>query len=432
MDSKTKLKVDFTTVSKKEINKMEEMPLSLGSWLELNQTEEQLQEITDNILTKIDEIDNDRKPYFEKVKEYRNQYKQIVQDTNLPFAGCFNLCVPLTPKNVDACVAQTEEAFEDVDPKWSIQTPPDKDLVEARDIQEKALDFYSDSEMEDVDAWEKVYHDAYLLGTGWLSMVFKREFIKVRDFVEYDSLDKFKKDYPDDWQKYPKYVEALDGGGTVKLVVEYKQEIIRSAKPEHTEWEDVYVPLKTNGLEGMLKARIIARYLPKRWEEIKTSEREGDYRAGVADILKRKMGSEGAISEEIDPDYIKKVYDTFEVMYFVDIDNDDIEERCLFNVEKSHRLCLRAIRYPYNHMRPYLIPYYIQRTNNTIYDVGMGEKLQPLNIALNAIINHVLNASVIANSLSLKVRSGTDAGRALFQHRWYPGSILELMKPDGG
>ena len=117
--------------------------------------------------------------------------------------------MPLTPKNVDACVAQTEEAFEDVDPKWAIQTPPDKNLVESRDIQEKALDYYSDSEMEDVDAWGKVYHDAYLLGTGWLSMIFKREFIKVRDFVEYDALDKFQSDYPDDWQKYPKYVEAL-------------------------------------------------------------------------------------------------------------------------------------------------------------------------------------------------------------------------------
>lgn len=429
IDEKEKLDIDFTKVAQKVIDKMEETPLSLGSWLEINLSDEKIQEITDNILVKIDEIDEERKPIFEKVKQYRNQYKQIVQDTSLPFAGCFNLCVPLTPKNVDACVAQTEEAFEDVDPKWTIETPPNKALVEVRDIQEKALDFYSDSEMEDVDAWGKIYHDAYLLGTGWLSMVFKREFMKVRDFVEYDSLEKFQKDYPTDWQKYPKYVEALANGDTVKLVVEYKQEIVRSAKPEHTEWEDVYVPLRTNGLEGMLKARIAARYVPKRWEEILISEREGDYRPGVAETLKRKMGSEG-IGDEIDPEYLKKTFDTFEVIYFVDIDDDEIEERCLFNVEKSHKLCLRAIRYPYNHNRPYLIPYYIQRTNNTIYDIGMGEKLQPLNIALNAIINHVLNASVIANSLSLKVRSGTSAVRALFQHRWYPGSILELMNPD--
>ena len=430
MDDKTKLDITLEEPAKKEISKIEEAPQSFGSWLNLNLSPEKLQEIVDNIITKIDKIEEDRKPRLEKIKEYRNQYDQIVQETSLPYPGCFNLCVPLTLKNVDACVSQTEEAFEDVDPKWTIMTPPDKNLIEARDTQEKILDYYSDTEMEDLECWTKVYHDAFLLGTGWLCMVFKREFIKVRDYVEYDSLPKFQSDYPNDWQKYPKYVEALTNGKTVKLVVEYNQEVCRSAKPEHAKWEDIYVPLETEGLQGMLKARIIARYVPKRWEEIYIDETKGDYIKGVSETLKRKMGSDGNLSEDIDPEYLKKVYDTFEVQYFVDIDNDNIEERCLFNIEIEHKLGLRAIRYPYNHSRPYVIPYYIQSNNSGIYQKGLGEKLQNLNIALNAILNHTLNSSVIANSLSLKVRSGSDAIRALYEHQWYPGSILELMNPD--
>jgi hypothetical protein len=430
MDDKTKLQVSLEEPSKKEIKSMEDAPISFGSWLNLDLPEDKLQTLVDKMLSEIDLIETDRKPIYDKVKQYRNQYNQVVQATSIPYPGCYNICVPITPKNVDACVSQTEEAFEDVDPKWTILTPPDKNMVEARDIQEKILDYYSDTEMEDEEAWTKVYHDAFLLGTGWLCMVFKREFIKVRDYVEYDNLDKFKLDYPDDWVKYPRYVEALTNGKQVKIIVEYNQEVCRSAKPEHCAWEDIYVPLKTNGLKGMLKCRLIARYVPMRWEEIYINETQGDYRKGISEILKKKMGSDGNMSEDIDPEYEKKTFDTFEVQYFVDIDNDGIEERCLFNIEKSHKLGMRDIRYPYNHNRPYAIPYYIQNTYDGIYQQGLGEKLQYINIALNAAINQILNASAIANSLSLKVRKDSDAVRALYEHQWYPGSILELMNPD--
>jgi len=429
LDESIRKDVDISQLDKKVIKENEEAPLSLGSWLDLNLTADNLQIIVDNMLDEIDIIDTDRKPLYGKIKEYRNQYDLTVEDTSTPFPSCFNLCVPITPKNVDACVAQTEEAFEDVDPKWAIQTPPDKKLVNARDMQEKTLDYYSDSEMEDAEAWTKTYHDAFLLGTGWICMVFKRSFEKVRDFVEYDNLETFQKDFPDDWQKYPKYIEKLAIGEKINMVLEYNQEIIRSPKPEHAKWEDIYVPIATEGLAGMLKARIVARYVPMRWEEIFMQEKQGDYIAGVAEKLKYKMGKEG-LSEDLDPDFLKKVYDTYEVMYFVDIDNDNIEERCLFNIEKEHKLGLRAIRYPYNHNRPYVIPYYIQDTHSGIYQPGLGQKLSDINIALNAILNHTLNASVIANSLSLKVRQGSDALKALFEHRWYPGSILELMNVD--
>ena len=423
-----KIDVTLEEASKKDIQSIEEAPESFGSWLNLELSEEKLQTITDRILEEINNIEEDRAPWYEKVKQYRNMYNQKVKETSLPFSGSFNLCVPLSNKIIDACVSQTEEAFEDVDPKWVIQMPPDKNLADSKTIQEKALDYFSDTEMDFRQDWNKVYHDAYLLGTGWMCMTFKREFTKVRDYVEYKDLASFQKDYPKDWFKYKKYIDKLSKGETVSLVVEYNQEMYRSPKPEHVEWEDVYVPVKTNGLEGMLKSRLIARYVPKRWEEIYIDETRGDYIKGKAEKLRTKEGDNGM--PEIDPEYLKKTYDTFEVQYFVDIDDDNVEERCLFNIEKEHRLCLRAIRYPYNHNHPYIIPYYIQTNLEGIYQAGMGEKLINLNIALNAVLNHTLNSSVIANSLSLKVRSGTDAVRALYEHQWYPGSILELMNVD--
>ena len=339
-------------------------------------------------------------------------------------------CVPLTVKDVDACVSQTEEAFEDVDPKWVIETPPDKNLIPARDIQEKILDYYSDSEMEDVETWTKIYHDAFLLGNSWNCMVFKRDFIRVRDYREYSDVESFVKDFPQKYLNYPKYLEQLAQRKTIRLIVDYDQEVCRSAKPEFAEWEDIYVPLATEGIAGMLKARIVARRIWMRFEDISILEKEGDYRDGISKKLKYPLTESKVSSTEIDPDYLKKDYETFEVQYFVDIDKDGKEERCLFNIEKERHLCMRAIRYPYNHGRPYVIPYFIQKTRKGIYQPGLGEKLQQINITANALVNHILNASIIANSLSLKVRTGTDAVRALYEHQWYPGSILELMNVD--
>lgn len=430
-DEKTKLNVEMESVDNKTIEQEDERPLSFGEWLRVDLDEEQLQIIVDNILKKIDEIDEERKPYEEKIKEYRKQYDQIMNETSLPFPGAFNLCAGMTTKNVDTAVSQTEEAFEDVDPKWTIETPPDKSLIPARDVQEKILDYYSDSEMEDVDAWTKIYHDVFLLGNGWLSMVFKREFVRVRDFVEYSNLDDFIRDYPDDYQRYTGYVKKLAEGKSQKLIIECNQEVCRSSKPEAVEWEDVYVPLNTEGLEGMMNANIIARRVMMVYSDIFTLEEEGDYRKGVSNKIKYKVGLQDESSgNEIDPEYLTKSYETFEVIYSVDVDGDGRLERCLFNIEKESKTCLRAIRYPYNHNRPYLIPYYAPKTKSGIYQDGLGSKLQNVEIAGSALINHILNSSIIANSLSLKVRSGSDALRSLYEKRWYPGSILELMNLD--
>lgn len=419
------------TMDNKIPEELEEKPLSMGSWLNLNLSDEDAQELTNNILEKIDQIDDDRKSYENKVTEYRNQYDQMVEDTSLPFAGCYNLCVPATVKTVDACISQTEEAFEDVDPKWSIMVPNNKDFIPSRDMQEKLLDHFSDTDMEDTDAWTMVYHDAFLLGTGWLAMVFRREFARTRSYKKYETFEDFQLDFPKDYdKKYAKYSEMLIKGNSVNLIIEKNEPIYDSPKPEHVQWEDVFVPIDTNGLEGMLKARIIARRQWKRWEEIKIMEKEGDFRPGVSNTLKYKLDGLGKPTTEIDPKYMKESYETYEVIYFYDIDGDGIEERCMFNIERSRKLCLRDIRYPYDHDRPYLIPYYTQKTRPGIYQPGLGEKLQQLNIAMNATINQVLNASVIANSLSLKVRQGSDAVRALYEHQWYPGSILELMNLD--
>ena len=428
-DNKVKFGVELEDFSKKSA---EEKPKSFGEWLKLDFSEEKMQKLADVILTEIDSILQERKSagWDEKATIYRNQYEGVVAETSIPFPGCFNLNVPITTKYQDACVSQTEEAFEDVDPKWTVELPHNKNYEGYCETQEKVLDHFSDTEMEDDDIWSMIYHDAFLLPCGWGGMTFEREIERIRVKKTFTELKSFIREYPDDYQKYPQYVERLMKGETVELIAEYNQEMSRSPKAQHFEWEDIVVPLETNGLKGMKKAKIIARRVYMKWTDIASFEQDGDYIAGVSNTLQYKTLQGDQIVPDPDPEYKNKEYETWEVIYLLDIDDDDQEERCLFNIESEHRLMMRGIRYPYDHNRPYIIPYYIQKTRSGIYQPALGEKLMHINIAANATLNNTLNSSVIANSLSLKVRQGSDAVRALYEHRWYPGSILELMNMD--
>ena len=99
--------IEVKKADDKIVEQLEEKILSAGSWLDLNLSEEKLQEITNNILEEIESIEGERKPIENKIKQYRNQYDQIVEESSLPFSSGFNLCVPTTAKNIDACVSQT-------------------------------------------------------------------------------------------------------------------------------------------------------------------------------------------------------------------------------------------------------------------------------------------------------------------------------------
>lgn len=419
--------------------------LSFGDWMRLKLTDEEKQKIADNVYKEILEIYQDRKEDEDNIKSYRNQYYGIVQEKDVPYADCFNLNVPITPKIVDAAEAQCEEAFEEIDPKWQVGPSARPELVPMRDKQEKVLDFYEDTEMHDSEAWGKAYHDAFLLGNGWIGMPYKREFERVKEYRTYVSIDAFMKDYPDDYEKYPKILEKLTAGQTVNMIIEKNQEICRSPVPEKYEWEDVFVPLNTKGLVGIHKAHIVARRVWKTWAEVYEQEEKttkngisGDFFSGVADKIKYKIEEE---KPTIDPEYASKDYETFEAIYFASIGKDPIPVRLLVNIILPQNLLsegepvarvvpARIIRYPYFHNRSYILPVVIKTDKPGIYQEGFGSMLQDIHIAANATLNHVLDASVIANSLSLKAREGSTGASRVYEHKWYPGSVLELANMD--
>jgi len=305
-------------------------------------------------------------------------------------------------------------------------------MMDIRDNQEKVLDFYEDTEMDNQEDIEAIRHDTFLLGNGYEAVIFERKFERVREFKTYNNVDEFISDFPNDYQKHTNLLVKLSNGEPVSTILEYNQEVRRSPRRKHIEFEDAIIPLHAKGVEGVNDCEIKGRRVWMKWSDIKENEDEGDYLDGVSNRLtyKAELDSKGMLVPE--PEFLNKRYETFEVIYdfYKTIDGKKRKIRSLWNVCLEHKLCLRAIRYPYNHNRTYIIPHSIQFTNKGHYQDGMGRKLHDIHIAGNATINHILDASVLANSLSLKTREGSGAARRIHEHRWFPGSVLELQNID--
>ena len=370
---------------------------------------------------------------MDSAEAYRNQYYGLLEPTSFPFEGCFQLDMRMTPKIQDAVLAQAQEAFDDADPHWAVGPTPNKEVMEIRNKQEKVLDYYDDTEMRNSEDLEGIRHDAFLLGLGWEALVFDRQFIRSREIKNYQNLEQFVADFPNDYNKYMDIVEKLQQGNPQTLKLECNQEWRRSPRRTHVEFEDGIVPLDAKGVEGVNKADIKAIRKIYKWHEIKTMEEEGDFFPGTAEKLKYKPElNKDTKLYEVDPEYLRKDYETFEAQYYIYITENGKKRRVLtlWNVEAEKKVCMRAIRYPYDHNRSFLIPHCIKYTAKGLYQDGIGRMLHDIHLAANATLNQVLNASVLANSLSLKARTGTDSLRRAYEHRWYPGSILELQNMD--
>lgn len=409
-------------------------PLSFGNHLDLNLTEEEKDLHTAYLIKRIQEIidDPERKTILEKVEEWKNQYYGNVGDTNFPWSGAYNLDTRMTPKIQDAVVAQTEEAFDDVPTRWTVGPATNKPMLEIRDKQEKVLDYYEDTEMSNVEDLEAIRHDAYLYGLGWEAILFERQLERIRELKTYNSLQEFIQDYPDDYTKYPTHLEKLSLGEPVEVVVEYTYECRRSPVRKHINFEDVICPSSAKGIEGVNKVNVRGRRVWLKYADIKQLEDEGDYIKGGCERLKYKPKLKHDGTYEDNVDYLDEEYETFEIIYdmWISKDGKSKKVRTLWNILPDYKLLLRCIRYPFDHNRSYLIPHSIKYTNEGLYQDGMGRMLQDIHIAGNATINHILNASTLANSLSLKAREGSDAARRIREHQWYPGSVLELINMD--
>jgi hypothetical protein len=406
-------------------------PLSFAGYLVVPMDEEKKRELARTLLTEIDDILSDRAELERCVKTYRRQYRQLISDTGQPWAGAYHLNTPVTTKQMDTAMAETAEVFEATDPSWTVQGIPNPALKDAIGIQQRTLDVYEDF-VEGGFVSQKVFFDAWLLGTGWEARVFKHQLEHHIEQRTWSSIEEFSSDFPDHWQKHTEIVKQLSEGTPVTRVIEFTEDVIQAPISEHVEWEDAIVPLHLNGLMGLRTATCLARRVWMRWSEIQQLEQQGDYLSGVSEELKYMAGvvdeSGYKTRGDYNPDYQRTSIETFEVTTFLMVGKKLV--RCLVNIARDRLLVMRIIRYPYEHHRPFLIPYWIEESRAGIYQPGLGEKLQPINLALNGLLAHILNAGVLATSMGFKIRSNTDAIRAMFEKEWYPGAYTELSNMD--
>ena len=147
-----------------------EQPFAFADYLKITLTEEERRVLAKELLTQIDDILAARASLEARVKSYRNQYRQVVATSSHPFPGAFQLNVPVTTKQLDTALAETSEVFDLVDPKWTVQGPPNPTLKAAIDLQQQTLDAYEDL-VDGAFVSPQTFFDAWLLGTGWEARV---------------------------------------------------------------------------------------------------------------------------------------------------------------------------------------------------------------------------------------------------------------------
>ena len=424
MDTEENLKPEQEIKKEKEGT---DNPLSFGGFLDLQFSVSERDLYTIRICEEINRIleDEDRKIMIEKVNEWSNQYEGAVEETSFPFPGCYNLDTGMTAKIQDAVVAQTEEAFDDVPTRWEVGPITNPEMLYIRSKQTKVLDYYEDTEMSNNEDLEAIRHDAFLFGLGWEAVIFEKQFERVREERVYKTLEQFIRDFPKTYtqSQYAGYLKDLTQGKEIKLIIEENRWKRYSPVRRHIKFEDCICPSEAKGIEGVNNTHIRGRRIWMKWSDIKYLEDNADYIKGQSSLLKYKPALDKDGNAIGDTEYLKKPFETFEIIYDMFIGGRKV--RSLWNIELEHKICLRVIRYPYYHNRSYLIPHCIKYNTSGLYQGGLGAMLHDLHIAGNATINHILNSSLVANSLSLKAR-GEDTARKLNQHRWFPGSVLAL------
>lgn len=420
-------------------------PLAEGAFLKVELDEEQRKQLAKELLHQIDDMLEARAPIEERIKLYRSQYSQLLEESGFPFPGAYHLNVPLTVNKLDTAMAESQEVFEQADPKWTVQGVPNEGLKELVTLQQDVLDAYEDL-VEGAFVSPRTFFDAWLLGNGWEARVFKRHVVRSLQQRTWRTLAEFVEEFPDQHQDYPEIEAKLKAGESVTRVLEIAQDMVNAPVSEHVEWEDAVVPLEAAGNPGLREAALLARRVWMWPNQIDELEREGDYLEGTGEELRYRAQPLEKLGQvrELNPDYGKEPIETFECIYFMRVavpgampgddgqyaKGDTMLARCLINVARDHALVMRAIRYPYDHQRPYLITHCVQETQKGIYQPGLGEKLQQINLSANALLSHILNAGLIATSVSFKVRSATDAARAMHEKEWFPGCVTELSNLD--
>ena len=406
----------------REVKREDNQVKILEEPLRLNLNAKQSKEIITKIKSLIEVYKADRQTEEAQWEKRRNRYEGILPDKSFPWANSANFDVGLITEKVDGLECRTRKVLFPA-PMWNF-IPTEGTDVDTCHKKENFVDFIAKIKMALKKVLSDVTHDAILLGTSLLSLVWDVDTERVRDVSRYDGkegLKQFLKTYEDANTRYPNIVKRLGNGENILLVEEYDCEMYNAPRAEWLEIERVYFD---KNISDFNKQPLIAIEDQFSGSSIRGEQQNGFFEN--VDELEEKNEKD---------DFLSKDFKVWKCIYKVDIkkirknyEGANVKVRCLFVFEDGSEIMLRAVWYPYKHARSFIIPFYIQPKPGSAYGYGYGEKLKGMHGVSNTVFNQTLDVVTRNNAQEYKLleTSSLDPG----SDKGYPGKVWRVGAMD--
>lgn len=394
----------------------------------INLTQEQELDIINRIEANLEYIEKQRKEdgCESRWAQYDNLYWGIVrQNPNTTF----NLHQFLTLTRVRRVKSRLFQAFFESDPIFSVSPRPryaKKGGYEAAEKQEQFLDYEFDSEIIIHSPVRKAFHEATLKDGGIVKLIWERDYEWKRVREKYPGtkkgLNDFLEAYPDAREKHLSFVKDLEEGHDIDIVVDKKEIVYDAPRFYHVPFKNFYIDLNTEGLLGLRKARFFAELQNYTWHELQEEVEEGRFDKDKVELLQWSVSADGQVS--LRPNYEDENYDIYECNLFYDIKGNGKPKRIVVWYSRERKVILSAIHFPYEHGRPYYIPFFIVEEEPGWHQPGLARILMPANIIANSITNFLLDNAFYRNTPLLRVSPNSTIAQQLLAKAWKIGDPL--------
>lgn len=353
----------------------------------------------------------------------------------------FDLSMHTTQIKCDVIVRHICESFIESNPKYSISPRPEFDRGNDKEDDgrelcehlEDFLDYEIDINIPFAEPLCLVAHSAVRKGTGFLKIPYSIERDESKREVTYkgkpemilddngqpqvknEGLEEFLSKYPDGQEKYPGHVKRLIAGKELHLMENYTETVYDGPLPQFVDLTNFYARTDVRGYRGLKKTRITLERLNFTWRELKQKEEKEGWEN--IDKLATDKTDNKISNHEFES------YDIFECVVYFDLDADGKEEKFILWISEDNYTVLNFVRYSYNTVACYYVPFYIKKTIDGLYDVGVAEDMTDLSIAEDALMCMILEGAWIQNTVTPITKDQKIINQFMF-HRFAHGVVL--------
>lgn len=221
--------------------------------------------------------------------------------------------------------------------------------------------------------------------------------------------------------KYDWIIKRLMQGKKAEFDYEYDEVTYNDPFPQFVDNANFYVRKDTEGYLGLCEASLITERVSFTYYQLKQLEKE----YGFVNVDKLIYDNEK--DEKPRDGFASEKYDILEHVYYAILPEDKESGEytkiiCWEGEEKN--IYLGGIYYPYTVLDCYYVPHYVKCTDTGFYQEGVAEDITDPHLADNAILNHTLESTHQATTVTPITEKDSDMAKQFLENTWVNGLPL--------